>query len=72
MKDNKFLNFLNSEYNNAKESLEKHETLERISDELQSCEKRYSDENQLDQGGMKVISRAYDKITDRTLVKAKS
>lgn len=72
MKDNKFLNFLNSEYNNAKESLEKHETLERISDELQSCEKRYSDENQLDQGGMKVISRVYDKITDRTLVKAKS
>ena len=72
MKDNKFLNFLNSEYNNAKESLEKHDTLERISEELQSCEKRYDDENELDQGGMKVISRVYDKITDRALVKAKS
>jgi len=72
MKDNKFIDFLNSEYNNAKESLERHEALDRISDELQSCEKRYSDDNELDQGGMKVISRVYDKITDRTLVKAKS
>lgn len=72
MKDKNFINFLNSEYNNAKKSLEKHEALERISDELHSCEKRYSNENEIDQGGMKVISRVYDKITDRTLVKAKS
>ena len=72
MKDKNFINFLNSEYNNAKESLEKHDTLERISDELQSCQKRYSDGNELDQGGMKVISKVYDNVTDRTLVKAKS
>lgn len=72
MKDKKFINFLNSEYKNAKESLDKHETLSKISDELQSCDKRYSDSNELDQGGMKLISTVYDKITDRTLVKAKS
>ena len=70
MKGKNLTNFLNSEYKSAKESLEKHKTLSMISDELQSCESRYSDPTELDTGGMKVISRVYDKITDRTLVKA--
>ena len=70
MKGKNLTNFLNSEYKSAKESLEKHKTLSMISDELQSCESRYSDPSELDTGGMKVISRVYDKITDRTLVKA--
>ena len=72
MKKQDFLNFLNSEYQTATSSLDANEPLGKISEELEANEERYSETTLIDQGGMKLINRVHDRVTDRFLVMATS
>ena len=70
MKKQDFLNFLNSEYQTATSSLDANEPLGKISEELESSEDRYTENVLIDQGGMKLINKVHDRVTDRYLVMA--
>ena len=72
MKKQDFLNFLNSEYQTATSSLDANEPLGKISEELETNEERYTELKLIDQGGMKLINRVHDRVTDRYLVMATS